>query len=90
MEVFQSVFGNVELTAERKAHIFKFHPEVKKFVKDFSKTLRGPDTVKKSKFDDKTYIFYRQSKQKFLAIVVKTNHRCFILTAYVTNKLRGL
>lgn len=90
MEIFKSVFGEIELTTERKAHIQTFHPEAKAFFKDFPKTLYKPDFVKKSKFDDKVYVFYRQNKQKFLAIVVKTNHRCFILTAYLTNKLQHL
>ena len=86
MEIFESAFGRIELTEERASHILEFHPEVKGLLKQFKSTLQKPDIVRKSKFDDKVYIFYRLTKQKFLAIVVKTNHRCFVLTAYLTDK----
>lgn len=86
---FQSSFGEVELTEERKGHIFRFHPEVRKYQKYFAKTLAVPDSIGRSRFDTAVLIFYRllQSK-KYLAIVIKTNRRNFILTAYLTDKIQ--
>ena len=89
MERFDSVFGSVELTSEREKHIFMFHPEVRSQRKYFSLTLAEPAVIRRSRFDPKARILYRMlSQKKYLAIVVKTNQRNFILTAYLTNKIQ--
>ncbi len=91
MERFSSAFGMIELTNEREAHIFQFHPEVKQFRKYFPAALAEPDTMRRSGFDPDVLIFYRTLPQKkYLAIAVKTNHRNFILTAYLTAKIQHL
>ena len=89
MKRFPSPFGQVELTDERLQHILEFHPEIKKFQKLFSKVLADPKFIRRSKFDSKAYILYRPiASNKHLAIVIKTNKRNFILTAYLTNKFQ--
>lgn len=89
MERFISQFGEVELTEERKQHIFTFHPEVQRQSKHFAKTLAEPDAVRRSKHDPNVLIFYQSVRAKtHLAIVVKTNQRNFILTAYLTDKIQ--
>ena len=89
MERFDSIFGLVELTQEREKHIFTFHPEVRHQRKYFSLTLAKPKIIRRSRFDPKVFIFYRSlPRKKYLAIVVKTNKRNFILTAYITNKIQ--
>lgn len=91
MERFSSALGVIELTNEREAHIFQFHPEVKIFRRHFPATLAEPDVMRRSRFDSKVLIFYRALPQKkYLAITVKTNHRNFILTAYLTIKIKHL
>ena len=91
MERFNSVFGPVELTDEREKHIFTFHPEIRNQRKYFSLTLAEPEIIRRSRFDPKTFILYRSvPRKKYLAIVVKTNQRNFILTAYLTNKIQHL
>ena len=91
MERFASPFGTVELTAEREKHIFLFHPEVRKERKHFPSTLAEPEVIRRSRFDPKVFILYRAIVQgKYLAIVVKTNHRNFILTAYLTRNIQQL
>lgn len=91
MEQFDSVLGTIELTDERKRHIFQFHPEVKALRTQFSNTLSQPDFMRRSRFDPKVFIFYRALPQKkYLAIAVKTDQRNFILTAYLTNKIQHL
>lgn len=86
---FKSSLGEIELTEERERHIFQFHPEVRKYRMHFAKTLSAPDFIRRSKFDTAVLIFYRllQTK-KYLVIVVKTNKRSFVLTAYVTDKIQ--
>lgn len=86
MRKFESPFGAVELTEERERHILMFHPEVGRYKNHFPNTLAHPEFIRRSKYDLTVYILYGliQTK-KYLAIVVKTNHRNFILTAYLTN-----
>jgi hypothetical protein len=89
MERFRSQFGPVALTAERKSHIFKFHPEVRRYQEYFVKTIGDPEITHRSKYDLLVLILYRKiSRQNYLAIVIKTNKYNFILTAYITNKIR--
>ena len=91
MKLFQSSFGNVELTEERLSHILQFHPEIKNYQKLFSKICTSPDFIRKSKYDSRVMILYKYSgKNKFLAVVIKINARNFILTAYLTNKIQHL
>lgn len=87
MVKFISVLGPVELTDERRKHILQFHPDTKKYQKHFQKTLKEPKNIRRSRHDPKVFIFYGLvEKEKYLAIVVKTNERHFILTAYLTKK----
>lgn len=90
MHRFDSSLGMVELTDERERHIVEFHPEVKAFRKHFSATLNASASVRTSKFDKEVKIFYQllPSNNKYLAIVVETNRRNFILTAYLTHKIQ--
>jgi hypothetical protein len=91
MERFASPFGIVELTSEREKHILSFHPEVRSQRKHFALTLAEPEIIRRSRFDPKAYVLYRAISQgKYIAVVVKTNHRSFILTAYLTRKIQQL
>ena len=89
MEKFDSPFGTVELTDERLSHILVFHPEVQSFRKYFPKTLHQPEIIRRSKYDSRVLILYhRILNKKYLAIVIRTKHRKFILTAYITSKIQ--
>lgn len=85
-----SPIGKVELTDERLRHIYQFHPEVRRFQKHFRTVLAQPDLIRRSVHDPATLIFYGRfaPAKKFLAIVVKTNRRNFILTAYLTHRIK--
>ena len=84
---FKSSSGEIELTKEREKHIFQFHPEVRKYRRYFSETLATPDFIRRSRFDPTVLLLYRLLQiKKYLAIVIKTNRRNFILTAYLTDK----
>lgn len=87
-EQFNSIFGKVELTQERKKHIFEFHPEVRSYRKYFPETLTKPDVIRRSKSDQAVLILYKLLQKKYLAIVIKTNKRNFVLTAYLTDKIQ--
>ena len=89
MRRYSSSFGPVELTDERLRHILIFHPELRAQVKHFAAILISPAIICCSKTDTKVFIHYKLlRKKKYLAIVVKTNHRNFILTAYLTTKIQ--
>lgn len=80
--------GSVELTDERKSHILKRHPEVKRHLHRLARTLADPETVRRSRHDPEALIFYQKaSKEYYLAVVVKINRRKYILTAYLTDRI---
>ena len=85
---YETSFGTIELTEERKDHILRFHPEVSGVLNEFERTLQLPDSIIRSQYDPEVRIWYRYLPQhkKLLAIVVKMNTRHFILTAYLTKK----
>lgn len=89
VERFRSQFGSVTLTAERKRHIFEFHPEIRRYQKYFAKTIGDPEVMRRSIHDLLVLVLYRKiSRKNYLAIVIKTNKHNFVLTAYLTNKIR--
>ena len=91
MVTFKSKFGNVEFTNERERHIFSFHPDVRIFKKYFAITVKNPGFIRKSKFDPKVFIFYYiLPNKKYLSVVIKTNARNFVLTAYITKRIQHL
>jgi hypothetical protein len=80
--LFKSKIGKIiELTQERKNHVFEFHPDVKAHFPKISKVLEDPDQIRKSKYDPGVLLFYRYfanlNKGKYLAVVVKINKKKF-------------
>jgi len=87
MKLLDSPFGPVALTKERWQHIITFHPEVRSARKYLSQAVKDPKITRRSKTDSQILICYRKiTTGKYLAVVIKTNARNFILTAYITNK----
>ena len=91
--IFKSKIGEVELTVERKSHIILRHPELKSHISKISQVLSSPDTIRRSKFDRQALLFYKYfdtiKKGKYINVTVKSNERNFILTAYITDKIRA-
>ena len=85
---FNSPYGIITLTDERKTHIFAFHPDVALCLPYFADTLVNPDMTTISAHDSTVIICYRllARRKKYLAIVVKTGAHPFILTAYIAKK----
>lgn len=93
MPVFQTIIGEVELTPERKSHIILKHPELKLHIGKISRVLSSPDTIKRSKFDPDALLFYKYFDKikggKYINVTVKKSERSFILTAYITDRIRA-
>ena len=90
--LFKSKIGKlIELTAERKSHIFEFHPDIKPHFSKIQQVLQDPDEIRKSQHDPEALLFYKHfveiKKGKYLTVVVKVNERSFVLTCYLTNKI---
>lgn len=85
---FNSSYGTITLTEERKSHIFTFHPDVIPYLPHFAETLANPDSSIISVHDATVIIYYRflTRRKRYLAIVVKLTRRPFILTAYLAKK----
>ena len=86
-----SLGKTVELTSERKKHIFLFHPDLKPYFGRVRDVLLDPDEVRISKSDPKVLLFYKYFDNilggKYIMVGVKTNGRWFILTSYLTNQI---
>lgn len=82
---------SVELTPERKKHIFLFHPDLKPYFGKVKDVLLEPNEVRISKSDPKVLLFYKHFDNilggKYITVIVKTNGRWFILTSYLTNRI---
>lgn len=93
MRIFRSLWGKIELTEERRRHITAFHPDVASYLRYVDATLRAPERMTRSKHDRDVVICYRQlpKRKLFLAIVIRLKpNNNFILTAYVTNKIKTI
>jgi len=88
MQMFDSPFGKIALTEERKRHIIAFHPDVAPHMRFIATTLAAPDETAPSVHDMSVIICYRliKSRKLFLSVVVKTGSRPFIVTAYLAKK----
>ena len=85
---FVSSFGIITLTDERKTHICAFHPDIIGCLPFFADTLANPDITIISAHDPTVVICYSliARRKKYLAIVIKTGLRPFVLTAYIAKK----
>ncbi|MBI2971416.1 MAG: DUF4258 domain-containing protein [Candidatus Aenigmarchaeota archaeon] len=52
-------------------------------------TLKDPVEIRKSKHDEKTYLYYRKHNGYFCCVVCKhENGKGYIITAYITDKIK--
>jgi len=94
MQVFYSpIIGNIELTSERKVHILASHPELKIHFEKLSQVLINPDEIRRSSLDKNVLLFYKFFDKvkdgKYINVTVKTGNRNFVLTSYITDKIRA-
>ncbi|MBI1742170.1 hypothetical protein HYR54_03780 [Candidatus Acetothermia bacterium] len=81
------------MTEERWEHIKTEHPIMVGKLKKIEETTIEPDVIKSSSYDPQVVLFYRFyskiERGKYLAVVVKWSQlRSFILTAYLTDKIK--
>lgn len=95
MKLITDCFGrSVRLTDERLAHILQ-HPEMAGLEDEVTRALRSPVEVRVSRTDEAVrlfYAFYTQTSVggKWLCVVVRySSDDAFVITAYLTDKLKG-
>ena len=89
---FKTILGKtLELTSERKKHIFLYHPDLKPYFGLVKDVLLEPGEIRISKSDPKVLLFYKYFDTildgKYIMVGVKINGRWFILTSYLTNNI---
>lgn len=94
MRILKSeIIGRIELTKERENHIVINHPEIKLHLSKFKKIIKNPDEIRISRFDKNVLLFYKYfasiKNGKYIAIAVKLGSRNFVLTAYITDKIKA-
>lgn len=63
--------------------------EVKGREKEIIETLINPDEIRLSKNDPNVYLYYRRVGRFFYCVIVKhLNGEGFIITAYLTEKIK--
>lgn len=94
MKIFIDYQGQaIRLTLERRQHILA-HPEMETMETAIASTLSDPEIVRKSKTDASVYLYYCYHEEtkvgnKWLCVVVKQlENDAFIITAYLTDKLK--
>ena len=90
---FPSSLGkNVELTEERRQHIFQYHPDLIPFFDRSGDVLIAPDGIRRTLDDPTVLLFYRFYPDilngKYLVVAIKVDDRSFILTAYLARRLK--
>lgn len=92
MQRFDSPFGPVALTDERKEHVLAFHPDVRRCLRYFATVLAKPELIIPSTHNSGVVICYGvlPKTRKYLAVVVRTGSKPFILTAYVAKRPKRL
>jgi len=79
--------GNIiRLTEERWIHITSSHPEMAFLLEEVLNTISDPDIVFKGDFGES--ISVKKMKDRYLIVPYKEEKDGFIITAYITKKLR--
>lgn len=82
-------FGNnYRLPQERWRHILTNHPELRGKKHDVGKVLSDPDIIVKAYNDPAILVYHRKDRQKHLIAVVAHSQKGFIITAFITNKIK--
>ena len=87
---------NIYLTQERWNHIKSDHPEMSTELESIKSTISSPEFIRKSEYDENVRFYYtyyknRKSQAKYLLTAIKyLNGKGFVITAFYTNKVKGL
>ncbi len=89
-QVKSALSKQIKTTQEywRKITVIK-HPSIKGKEKEAQKTLSSPDTVRVSNSDKKVFLYYKKYRKNYLCVVARhENGNGFIITVYITNKIK--
>ena len=65
------------------------HPEIEGKEEEVKECLRNPVEVRKSSEDQEVLLYYKKEGEYFLCVVVRhLNGEGFIITAYITDKIK--
>jgi hypothetical protein len=83
----------VTLDEKRYEHILE-HAEMKDQIERIKETLKEPEEIRKSIYDESVWLFYRfypksPVTKKYMLVIVKVlNTKGFIITAFYTDKIK--
>lgn len=87
MKEAPSYKGNIiRLTEERWIHITSSHPEMAFLLEEVLDTISNPEIIFKGDFGE--FISVKKINDKYLVVPYKDEKDGFIITAYITKKLR--
>lgn len=91
---FIDVFGDIiYLTEERWKHILEGHPEILPLKVNLREVLEASDFITRSLYDPEIFLYYKFYTNiwngKYIVVVIKKNKRNFMLTAYITDRVKG-
>jgi hypothetical protein len=82
----------ITLSQARWNHIVEQHPETKKYLLQIKNVLKKPDYIKSSSSDSSVWLYYRYYPKvyggKYLIVVVKHAPQSFVITYYITDKIK--
>src|SRR3954464_600017 len=92
-ECFSSPLGKrIELTHERRQHIFQYHRDLVPFFDRLGDVLSTPDGIRRTLEDPQVLLFYKFYADildgKYFVAVAKVNDRNFVLTAYLARRVK--
>ncbi len=65
------------------------HPSIKGKEKEVQEALQNPDFIHQNETDKKIYLFYKQRDKNYLCVIARhLNGNGFIITVYITNKMK--
>jgi hypothetical protein len=65
------------------------HPVMKDKKREVIETLKDPDFVRRSRKDERVYLYYRKSDKNYICVVCKhLNGEGFIVTTYITDRVK--
>ncbi len=93
-EVVSKLSKKIALTTNGYEHISERHPEVSGEFEKIKETLVNPQTIRKSMYEDKVWLFYRLFSKtpvgrKYLMVGVRLfNNHGTVITSYFTDKIK--
>jgi hypothetical protein len=93
MRILTDRFGKkIRLTTERWRYIVHKRPILENMRTEFEVTIKDPELIKRSVYDPEVVLYYRYFKEllggKYVVAVIKMNDDDFVVTGYVTHRIK--